>query len=394
MKPIPSIKELQQTLADDFRNKLDLSDDDLKKTLNAFDLVISAQLKLLYLFLSNIQNNIFPDTADTEDQGGTLERMGQIYLNRLPFPDAVGVFNIAVSGVIGSVLRANLTFKSNDDALNAGQLFTLDSAHTMIATTDIIEVRSLGAGTTFNLNVGDKLTITEPVIGIDKTVIVNTVETQPTAGETTENYRDAILNAIQLEPQGGAKSDYRQWSSDAPGVRLVYPYVRDTDAGIVDVYVEATLADGIDGLAGHGIPTPAILEEVEAVIEQDPDVTKPVNERGRRPIQANVIASAINLVPVDVEISGLNDASQPVKDVIESSVIDMLYDVRPFISGADLLRNKNNVLYSGKIQSVITDSLANGNFFNQLELFVDGNSVVFYEFDLGNIPYLRNLTYV
>ena len=55
MKPIPSIVELQQLLADDFRNKLDLSDDDLKKTLNAFDLVISAQLKLLYLFLSDIQ---------------------------------------------------------------------------------------------------------------------------------------------------------------------------------------------------------------------------------------------------------------------------------------------------------------------------------------------------
>jgi uncharacterized phage protein gp47/JayE len=391
MKPIPSIVELQQLLADDFRNKLDLSDDDLKKTLNAFDLVVSAQLKLLYLFLSDIQNNVFPDTANTEDQGGTLNRMGMIYLNRLPFPDAIGVFNISVTGVIGSVLRADLTFKSNDDALNAGKLYVLDSAHTMVGTTDIIEVRSLGAGTSYNLAVGNNLTITEPVIGIDKTVTVSTVVTQPTAGETTENYREAILKAIQLEPQGGSKSDYRQWSTDAQGVRLVYPYVRDTDAGIVDVYVEATIADSTDD---KGTPTSTILNEVLAVIEQDPDVTKPINERGRRPIQANVFALPISLLPVDVEITGLFDSSQSVKDVIESSITDMLYDVRPFISGADLLRNKNNILYSGKVQSVVTDSLSNGNFFNQLVLSVDGNAVVFYDFDLGNIPYLRNLTYV
>lgn len=390
MKPIPSIIELQQNIVEDLKSKLNLSDDDLKKTLNAISLVLSGQMKILYLYLADIQNNIFPDTADSVDQGGTLERIGQIYLNRPPFPDAIGVFNISVNGIIGSVLREGLTFKSNEDALNPGQLFVLDSEHIMVSTTDVIEVRSLGAGTDFNLSVNDKLTITEPVIGVDKTVTVAYVTTQPTSGETEENYRDAILRAIQLEPQGGSKSDYRQWASDVQGVRLVYPYVRDTDAGIVDVYVEATLADSTDG---KGTPTTTILNEVLAVIEQDPDLSKPINERGRRPIQANVITSAITLVPVDVTISGLNDSSQAVKDVIESALIDMLYEVRPYISGADLLRNKNNTLYSGRVQSVVTDALANGNFFNQLNLIVDGNSVVSYEFDLGNIPYLRNLTY-
>ena len=390
MKPIPSIIELQQNIVEDLKNKLNLSDDDLKKTLNAFSLVLSGQMKILYLFLADIQNNIFADTANSQEQGGTLERIGQIYLNRPPFPDAIGVFNISVNGIVGSVLREGLTFKSNEDALNPGQLFVLDSEHIMVATTDVIEVRSLGAGTDFNLSVNDKLTITEPVIGVDKTVTVTAVTTQPTAGETLENYRDSILRAIQLEPQGGSKSDYRQWASDAPGVRLVYPYVRDTDAGIVDVYVEATLPDSTDG---KGTPTTTILNEVLAVIEQDPDLSKPINERGRRPIQANVIASAISLIPVDVIISGLNDSSQSVKDVIQSALIDMLYGVRPYISGADLLRNKNDILYSGRVQSVVTDALANGNFFNQLTLIVDGNSVVSYEFDFGNIPYLRNLTY-
>jgi hypothetical protein len=71
-----------------------------------------------------------------------------------------------------------------------------------------------------------------------------------------------------------------------------------------------------------------------------------------------------------------------------------LYDVRPFISGADLRRNKNDILYSGQVQSVVTDSLVNGNFFNTLTLTVDGNVEVSYEFTLGSIPFLQTLNFV
>lgn len=390
MKPIPSIKEINTNMSNDIRSKLNLTIDYLKKTYDALVLVLSAQFHLAYLFLSDIQDNIFPDKATTADQGGTLERQGMIYMNRNPFPDSVGSFKVSVSGVAGSVLRVNLTFKSNEGSLNPGQVYILDSEYILTGTDDEIEIRSIGAGVEFNLNVADNLTITEPVIGVDKTVTVTDVLVQPKAGETTELYRQAILNAIQLEPQGGAKADYRQWSSDAQGVRAVYPYVRDIDAGTLDIYVEATLVDSSDGF---GTPTPEILAEVEEVIEMDPDITKPLNERGRRPMQAFPEIQPITLVPVDVTITGLNDSSASVKTAIESSLNDLLYDVRPFISGADLRRNKNDILYSGKVQSVVTEALINGNFFDVLSLYVDGNLVTSYEFTLGNIPYLRNLIY-
>lgn len=390
MKPIPSIKEINTNMSNDIRSKLNLTIDYLKKTYDALVLVLSAQFHLAYLFLSDIQDNIFPDKATTADQGGTLERQGMIYMNRNPFPDSVGSFKVSVSGVAGSVLRVNLTFKSNEGSLNPGQVYILDSEYILTGTDDEIEIRSIGAGVEFNLNVADNLTITEPVIGVDKTVTVTDVLVQPKAGETTELYRQAILNAIQLEPQGGAKADYRQWSSDAQGVRAVYPYVRDIDAGTLDIYVEATLVDSSDGF---GTPTPEILAEVEEVIEMDPDITKPLNERGRRPMQAFPEIQPITLVPVDVTITGLNDSSASVKTAIESSLKDFIYDVRPFISGADLRRNKNDILYSGKVQSVVTEALINGNFFDVLSLYVDGNLVTSYEFTLGNIPYLRNLIY-
>ncbi len=378
-------------LSNDFKSKLGLTTDYLKKTLEVFSLVLSGEFHLAYLYLSDIQDNIFPDRATTQEFGGTLERQGMIYMNRPPFPDSIGVFKASVVGVAGSVLRQNLTFKSNEATLNPGQVYILDSEYTLIGTADVIEIRSIGAGVDYNLNVNDNLTITEPVIGVDKTITITEVVEQPKAGETTELYRQAILNAIQLEPQGGSKADYIQWSTDAQGVRKIYPYVRDVDAGTIDIYVEATLVDSTDG---KGTPSSSILLEVEDVIEMDPDITKPLNERGRRPMQADPNVVSIILVPVDITITGLNDSPTSVRDTIESSIIDLLYDVRPFISGADLRRDKNDILYSGKVQSVVTDSLINGNFFNTLDLYVDGNAVTSYEFTLGNIPYLRDLNYV
>jgi len=390
MKPIPTIKELYTNISNDLRSKLNLQIDYLKKTLDAFSVVMSGFFHLAYLYLSDVQDNIFPDKATTADQGGTLERQGIIYMNRNPFPDSIGSFKLGVTGVAGSILRVNLTFKSNEGALNPGQLYILDSEYELTGTDDEIEVRSVGAGVEYNLNVDDELTITEPVIGVDKTVSVLEILEQPKAGETTELYRQAILNAIQLEPQGGSRADYRQWSTDAQGVRLVYPYVRDVDTGTIDLYVEATLVDSADG---KGTPTAEILEEVEEVIEMDPDVTKPIYERGRRPMQADPNVLPIVLVPVDIQILGLSDSSTSVQETIESSIVDFLYDVRPFIAGADLRRNKNDILYSGKLQGIVTDALINGNFFNVLNLSVDGNLVTSYEFTLGNIPYLRNLTF-
>lgn len=394
MKPIPKIVELESNITNDFKNKLNILIDYLKKVLNALSAVLAGQFHLAYMFLADIQNNIFPDTATTAENGGTLERLGEIYLNRGMFPDSIGVFKVSVTAVAGSVLRANLTFKSNEGTLNPGQVYVLDSEYTCTGTADEIEIRSIGAGTTYNLNVADNLTITEPVIGVDKTVSITEVSTQPKAGETIELYREAILNAIQLEPQGGSRADYRQWCSDAQGVRKVYPYVRDGQPSIMDIYVEATLADGVGGINGQGIPTTPILLEVEAVIEQDPDISKPDNERGRRPMQSFPDVKAIVIVPIDITITGLSDSSIAVQDTIKASLKDFLYNVRPFISGADLRRNKNDILYYGKVQSVVTESLTNGNFFNVLVMEVDGNAEVSYEFDLGNIPYLRNLTFL
>ena len=159
MQPIPSINEIREQIANDFKTKLNLSDANLKYVLDAMDSVLAMQFKLIYNYLADIQNNVFPDTADIEENGGTLERLGRIYLNRNPRPATPGVFKANVYGVAGSVLRASLTYKSNEDALNAGKLFISDEEITLTASPQEIEIRSLGGGLEFNLNVGDTIEI-------------------------------------------------------------------------------------------------------------------------------------------------------------------------------------------------------------------------------------------
>ena len=335
---IPNIKEIYDRIADDLRTRLGLTDTQLKSVLGAFASVIAAEVKLIYLTQSDIQKNLFPDTSDSELNGGTLEHFGRIYLNREPTPATEGVFNASVIGTIGSVLPAGLTFKSNDTSKNPGQIYLLDNEYTLSGTGDIIEIRSEGGGVDYDLSINDTLTITEPIIGVDQIITITEIVEQPFAAESSDDYRRAILDAIQLEPQGGAKTDYRIWSSDANGVRFVYPYVKENEAGTVQVYVEASLSDSTDGL---GTPTAAII-----------------------------------------------------KDAIKDNLEIYLYDIRPFVDGADLPRNKNDILYLAGLQSVVTGVLEASNFFSDFEMFVDGVSKTSDVFNRENIPYLRNVNYV
>lgn len=390
MRPIPTTQQIYEALASDLRSKLGLTEDQLRKVADAVASVESAKIKLLYLYLADVQNNLFPDTADLAANGGQLERIGSIYLNRQPNPATSGLYVASVTGSPGATIRANLTFKSNDDALNPGILFVTDTEKILTGSGDTIDIRALVTGTEGLLEIGNQLTMTEPVSGADQVITITAITEEPRAAESIDDYRQAVLDAIQLEAQGGARTDYRLWASDAQGVRRVYPFVKAGEAGVVQVYVEATAQDSIDG---NGTPSAALLQDVLDVIELDPDVTKPIEERGRRPIQAIIETLSIALNPVDVTITGLSEDTQEIRDSIEANIKDYLFDIRPYIAGTDLLRNKNDVLYSARLQGVVSDSLSSSNFYSGFIMDVNGVTVNSFTFTQENIPYLRNLTF-
>lgn len=387
---VPTIQELYQNLENDLKLKLGLDDTSLKLVVQAMASVLAAQLKLQYLFIMDNRNNFFPDTADLAADGGELERLGNIYINRQPRPSTNGSYSMFVYGEVGSVIRAGLTFKSNDDSKSPDNLYITDYEYILTGANDIIQIRSFDNGIEFALAVGDKLTITEPVVGINQTTEIESIIELPINSESISDYRKAIIDSIQLEPQGGSKTDYIIWAKDAAGVKNVFPYVKQNESGVVQVFIESTKIDSTDG---YGTPTQFILNDVEQVIELDPDITKPLSERGRRPIQAILEVLPITLQPVDVEIVNIQQNTPENQTSIRQNLEAYLQTIRPFIAGANLLRDKNDILNSAKLQVVVFDSLNSENYFENFKTYVDGNEVNSYVFDGSNIPYLRNITY-
>lgn len=391
MKPIPTLSQLYENIVKDLKSKLNISDDDLMSVLNAFSASIAGQFKLNYIYLGDIVKNLFPDTADLSEDGGELNRFGQLYLNRQPKPATNGYYIITLQSTQGSIIRNGLTYKSNDDSTSQGKLFISETEYTANGINDSILIRSLESGRDSLLSVGDELTITEPVVGTESTVVVQSVQTLPISSETIDDYRQKILDAMILEPQGGARTDYRLWSQDAQGVKRVYPYVKQNSPGTVQIFVEAIKSDSTDGL---GTPSQTILDNVEEVIYWNPDLSLPIDERGRIPIQANPEILPITLRPVDIQIDGLANNNSSITNLVRTNLNLFLEDVRPFIMGADLAANKNDILYSGKMQSVLLETLGANNFYNDFKMFVDGQELNNFTFSLSNIPYLRNINYV
>lgn len=362
-----------------------------KAMLRVFAAVQAGKLWLFYLALAMVQKNIFVDTADPESMGGTLQRFGRVKLNRDPFPATAGVYEATVTGETGAVIPARQTFKSNDDSSHPGKLFILDTAYTMPSTTGTIELRALEAGIDAALIVGDKLTSTAPMPLINSLATIATVTTEARAEENIEEYRQATILAFQLEAQGGADGDYTIWAADAQGQKTVYPYAKPGVVGQVDLYVEATTADSTDG---HGTPSAQLLLDVEDVIELDPDTTKPLYERGRRPTSA----WQVNYLPVTpqairVDITGYDGLTAEIETLIENGITDALANIRPFVAGRDVLADRNDTISVNKLIFIVQTSVPQSVFLT-LELYVDGVAENSYQFEGGNIPYLDEINYI
>jgi uncharacterized phage protein gp47/JayE len=361
-----------------------------KVFLYALALVQAAKLKLFYLAIASVQKNIFVDTADPESAGGTLERFGRIKINRNPFPATAGKYTLTVAGVSGATIPARTIFKSNDDSVNPGKIFIIDTDYVLPGSTGTITVRALEAGLESKMAVSEGMTATSPITNVSQNALVAAEVVAPVAAETIDNYRSKVVEAFRLEPEGGSPGDYRIWASDAQGALRVYPYAVSGSPWQVNLFVEATIADSTDG---KGTPSVTILNEVIEVVNRDPDTTRPINERGRRPIGVILNTQAITPLTVNIEISDFVGLTAAIESLIEDALVEFLSTVRPFIAGADTLDNKNDILDLNKIVGVILQARP-GSIFGAIEMTVDGNIEASHTFIAGDIPSLGTITYV
>lgn len=390
MNNIPTLIQINDAFIANIESQFGISiSTDSKSFLRALSGTESAEMKLLYLVLGFLQQNMAPDLAQSESVGGMLERYGRIQLGRNPFGATSGSYVVQVTGSIGAVINGQVTFKSDDTSQNPGNLYILDEAFTLTATTDFITLRSLTTGSAGSLKIGDTLTVTSPIDLVDSSVMVSSVAIQPLDAESLDAYRAALLNTYRLFPQGGSATDYRLWSADAQGVAQVYPYAASGKTNQVDLYVESTISDSIDG---KGTPSTLMLQAVEAVVNFNPDTTLPANLRGRRPITVVVNYLPIVAAQIDISIPGFIGINPAIQSLIESAITSYLSLVRPFVAAADLLAEKNDEISVNGIIGVLS-SVVPGASYGTIDLKVNGVSVSNYRFILGNIPWLNEITY-
>jgi len=371
----PKLRELQNSILSAFETRFGTINRGLKSVYRTISQVLAGEIRLVYLYGGAIQRNVFADLADSEINGGTLERFGRAKLGRDPFPASQGVYLVDVAGSIGGIIRAGIVFRAGN-----GFNYVNETNITLIATTGQITVRALTAGLDARLTALDVINSTEPILNVDGRAVVSQETETPLSAENTEDYRAKIMLAFRTESMGGASGDYRLWSADAQGVEKVYPYAGTP--GTINLYVEATTIDSTDGF---GTPSNTILTNVEAVCRVDPDTTLNDNDRTRLPMgvfEFNVLP--VLPLAVDLVVSGYTGNTVEAQTAITTALDAYLKTIRPYIAGVD--RFDSSSLSEQRLIGVVADALPIEYNFTSLALSVNGTPTSIYTFTFANIP--------
>lgn len=391
MNNIPTLQQIKNDIIADIQTQYGNTISPIGKVfLRAQAAVSAGKIWSLYMALAFVQKNIFVDTADPAEMGGTLDRFGFVKLGRTRYQATAGVYKIQVSGSVGATIPASTTFKSDDTSLSPGYLFVLDAAYTLTAPLDTINVRALTTGTESKLNVSDTLTSTTPIALVNSSATVGIIITPPLAAESVEDYRQKIIDSYRLEPQGGAATDYRLWSADAQGVERVYPYAKSGAVCEVDLFIEATIIDSTDG---KGTPSGTLLTDVEAVVNFNPNLSLALNERGRRPLQVVVNYLPIVVQDVDITVHSFVGLTPTIQAALLTAITNMVSKIRPYVAAADIVSDRNDTIDQNKIISAILNNQP-GSSFGAINIVVAGTPVTNYMFTQGFIPNLNSINYV
>lgn len=346
--------------------------------LRALSLVLAGEFKLAYLALASLQKNIWIDTCDAE----MALRYGKVKLNRYPFPATEGVYTCRVTGTTGATIPGQTTYKSDDSSRNPGMMFILDTSYVLTAPIDYITLRALTAGVGSRLLIGDTLTATAPIINVTATATVTAEVTIPNAAETIEQYRAKVIASFRLLPSGDNAISYREEGSlSVAGVQQIYPYAYTGHANEINIFIEAILADSIDG---RGTPTAGIITDVTTAIE----LVRPLGV-----FLVHYLPITLKQIDININMTGLTPFTLTQQALILTAITQFLSTLRPFIAGADVIADRKDRIGVFNIGPAIAAAVP-GLPFGTITFTVDLAGSTGYLFDNGEIPFLNAITYV
>jgi uncharacterized phage protein gp47/JayE len=212
-----------------------------------------------------------------------------------------------------------------------------------------------GAGAIGNLDPGAVLSFANPLANVSRNVVVTAQTVTGANGESTEAYRQRVLDRWQKRLQGGAYSDYEAWAEEVAGIINAYPYTGSP--GQVDVYSEATVASSG---SPDGIPTTAQLTAVLDNINTDQN-----GLASRRNANAFVNSYPITRTGFDVIVVGILGVGNlgQVQADITSALEEYFLSTEPFIPGLSV-PPRNDQITGTRVSAIVEDivTAAGGTF--------------------------------
>jgi uncharacterized phage protein gp47/JayE len=244
-----------------------------------------------------------------------------------------------------------------------------------------------GSGSIGNLDTGAIISFVNPLADVAQDASVVSQIVTGADAETTEAYRQRVIDRFQKRPQGGAYSDYELWGEEVPGIINVYPYTSGTCPGQVDVYSEATVASSG---SPDGFPTVPQLQAVLGSINYNQS-----GQATRRP--ANALANSLSITRKDltVQVSGMVvDEPATVEAEITLAVEEYALAAQPYIEGLSVPPRTDRLsqtAVAGIVQIIVSSA---GGLFTTAVLLDAGSPVPFYTLGEGEKAKISSVTFI
>lgn len=384
---------LIESFQEKFNNKLRL----LPKS---FIVILSKVLSVIFVLPYKVCGwfylQLFPDTASFDRvnvMGISLQPLVKLGVNiGVGEPTSGQAWEGLVSATVvteGQAITAGTQLKSDV----TGLMYVVSETVTTEGQSVNVPVYCVQSGSGGNLAQGDEIKFVSPLGFIAQDAVVASTTKEGLDEETADHYRARVVNRYSTQPQGGALSDYRIWSYDAPGVLQTYPYNGEDSPGDVEIYVAGNTDVYPDRVPGRELcvavgeactydPETGIADRKPLTAILDPD-----NNGTYRNIQP------VSIVTVDVYVTAVvgvdvSDFGAAYKSVCD----DYLLGREPYIRGLSDENNKTNSIQKNTLialaNSVATSLKAQ---FGTVTMNIDNVQVDNYNLDRGELSALGHL---
>lgn len=289
----PTLSDLIARNRGDIETRLPGADSSLRHSvLDVLARMHGGAMSGAYGYLDFLSRQIFPDTAEAEYLARHAATWG-IWRKAAVAATA----SAAATGVDGTIIAAGTQAIRVD-----GAAYTVTAPATIANGTATLALEAVEAGPSANLALGNTLTLSSAIVGVNAGLTVSAVGVEGASEEDDASLLARLLDRISAPPQGGSSNDYRAWALAQPGVTRAWVYPGWLGTGTVGV---AFVMDGRPNI----IPLSADVAAVQTALD------------ALRPVTANLTVFAPTPEPLNIVLQ-VSPNTADVRTSVQSELAD------------------------------------------------------------------------